>query len=156
MTRSQLNAKIAELSNKVQTDRVAQQLMCYKKRLRSLDKKKWNNNPNKKVYIWNNPNVEPLSTLEFIKSDPMLRQRFYRKKLTLTADFVSTLSRTIEVDYDFDPKNCDLDDAWYKYTRAASNENEFSDEELKNILKNLQMNEVWLVRDSKDNEVFVK
>lgn len=69
------------------------------------------------------------------------------KKIKLTADFTTTATKTFTVDDDFDPANTDLDDLWFSTEPTVP---------MDQLTCNLQYDEVWLVRDENDNDLYVK
>ena len=71
--------------------------------------------------------------------------------IKLTADYKTTVTREVEVPDDFNPRDTDLDSLWYEKGSAA-----LSRKELEDAMANLTMDEVWLVRNDKDEEIFVK
>ena len=73
------------------------------------------------------------------------------KTIKLTADYKTTITREIQVEDDFNPRDCDLDDLWYSKGATALNRGE-----LQHAMANLQMDEVWLVKDENDKEIFCK
>lgn len=72
-------------------------------------------------------------------------------KIKITADFTTTVTREIEVDDNFNPNTCDLDGLWYEHGGGSLTRGELQD-----ACANLQMDEVWLVRNAKDEEIYVK
>ena len=71
--------------------------------------------------------------------------------IKLTADYQTTITREVEVPDDFNPRDCDLDELWYNKGGSA-----LTRDELFSAMGNLEMNEVWLVRNNKDEDIFVK
>lgn len=74
------------------------------------------------------------------------------KKITMTADYTTTITREFLVDDDFNPDCINLNDMWY----TENSNGALSNEEVDCAIQNLQMNEVWLVRNEKDEEIYVK
>ena len=73
------------------------------------------------------------------------------KTIKLTADYTTTITREITVDDNFDPHTIDLDNLWYEkggYVLTLSERQE--------SYANLLLDKVWLVRNDKDKEFFVR
>ena len=72
-------------------------------------------------------------------------------KIKLTAQFTTSVTREIEVDDDFIPITCDINDLWFNKGGSS-----LTSEELQEAYANLEFDEVWLVRNSKDEDLLVK
>lgn len=81
----------------------------------------------------------------------LFNRRNKMKTIKLTAEFTSSITREIEVEDDFNSNDCDLDDLWYQNGGYGATKKEIS-----TLIGNSEMDEVWLVRDENDNEIYVK
>ena len=72
-------------------------------------------------------------------------------KIKLTAQFTTSVTREIEVDEDFSPITCDINDLWFNKGRSSITRGE-----LQEAYANLEFDEVWLVRNSKDEDLLIK
>lgn len=161
MTRSELNQNIERINkglkslnpvkNSEKIQKLNEQLMSYKKRLRTLDYKKWSKEDHKVIKVGDFDSLYKKHMNEFLVETLDLKVKPKKKLITLTAEFNSSISRTIEVDNNFNPYDCDLNELWY--SKGGSS---LSKDELINGISNLEMNEVWLVRNDKNEEIFVK
>ena len=158
MKRSELMSKIKFLESKSKlNEKETERLLSLKKRIRKLDLAKWAKNPNRRIFTYNTPGVKPINTLEYIKENPELRSKLYTKRINVTADYKSTLTRTFDVDYDFDEKNFDLiNDLWYENDGGKNGGNKgFTDEDIISLTSNFQLDEIWLVTDNDGNQLAV-
>lgn len=69
----------------------------------------------------------------------------------LTAQFTTSITREVEVENDFLPITCDIDDLWHEKGGSSLTRGEIEE-----AIGNLQFDEVWLVRNDKDEEILVR
>ena len=72
-------------------------------------------------------------------------------KIRLTAQFTTSVTREIEVDDEFIPITCDVNDLWFNKGGSS-----LTSGELQEAYANLEFDEVWLVRNDKDEDLLVK
>lgn len=73
------------------------------------------------------------------------------KKIFVTADFTTTLTREVVVEDDFDPHNANPKSIFYKGRTYGV----LTKEEVDCAIANLQLDEVWLIKDEQGNDFFV-
>lgn len=70
-------------------------------------------------------------------------------KVKITAQYSTSVTREVEVDDDFNPMCSDLGDLWDKNGGGR-----LSREETEEANANLQFDDVWLVRNDKNEEMY--
>lgn len=73
------------------------------------------------------------------------------KKIFVTGNFTVTLTREIMVEDDFAPNEANLNSLYYKDRTYG----DLTREEAAYAIANLQLDEVWRVKDEKGNNLFI-
>lgn len=156
MKRSEIKSKISDLkallsktTDTLEKDKINDQILGYKLRLRSIDLIKGKSKKRTgKIYVIDNPNIKPLKLSDFIKDNPDFAKNLnLKKKIKLTADYKTTISKEFEVDFNFNPENTNLDKIWLS--------SKLSNADNLNAVANLQLDSVCLSGED-DNKILIE